>query len=87
MIANTFRNKNPLDATLSLLGNSHNSRWRPRGLSSVKTLKYKTCIVQNSNFSEHILSKIVTDVLFCESVIPSMVFCECKTKMASKIAA
>ena len=87
MIANTFRNKNPLDATLSPLGNSHNSRWRPRGLSSVKTSKYKTSIGQNSNFSEHILSIIVTDVSFCERVILSMVFCECKTKNASKMAA
>ena len=87
MIANTFRNKNPLDATLSPLGNSHNSRWRPRGLSSVKTLKYKTCIVQNSNFSDQILSINVTDVSFCEKVVLSLVFCKCKTKMASKMAA
>ena len=87
MIANTFRNKNPLDATLSPLGNSHNSRWRSRGLSSVKTFKYKTYIVQNSNSSDQILSINVTDVSFCEKVVLSLVFCECKTKMASKMAA
>ena len=80
MIANTFRNKNPLGATLSSLGNSYNLRWRSRGLSSVKTLKYKTCIMQNSNFSDQILSVNVTDVSFCEKVVPSLVFCECKTK-------
>ena len=87
MIANTFSNKNPLDATLSPLGNSHNSRWRPRGLSSVKTLKYKACIVQNVSFSDQISSINVTDVSYCQKVVTYLVFCECETKMASKMAA
>ena len=87
MIANTFRNKNLLDATLSPLGNSHNSRWHPRGLSSVKTLKNKTYIGQNTNFSDKILFINVIDVSFCEKAVLSLVFCEYKTKMASKMAA
>ena len=87
MIANTFRNKNPLDATLSPLDNSHNSRWRPRGFSSVKTLKSKVCIVQNSSFSDQILSINVTDVSHYQKHVRAFVFCECETKMASKMAA
>ena len=87
MIANTFRNKNPLDATLSPLGNSHNSSWRPRGFSSVKISKYKVCIVQNASFSDQISSINVTDVSYCQKVVIYLVFCEFETKMASKMAA
>ena len=43
-------------------------------------------IVQNSNFSDQILSINVTDVSFCEKVVLSLVFREFKTKMASKMA-
>ena len=87
MIANTFRNKNPFDATLSPLGNSHNSRWRPRGFSSVEILKYKVCIVQNASFSDQISSINVTDVSYCKTVVIYLVVCECETKTASKMAA
>ena len=87
MIANTFRNKNPLDATLSPLGNSHNSRWRPRGFSYVKILKFKVSIVKNASFSGQILSINITDVSYCQKVVIYLVFCECETKMASKMAA
>ena len=87
MIANTFRNKNLLDATLSPLGNSHNSRWRPRGFPSVKTLKYKVYIEQNASFSDQISSINVTDVSYCQKIVIYLVFCECETKMASKMAA
>ena len=35
-----LQKQNQHDATLASLGNSHNSRWRPKGLPSVKTLQY-----------------------------------------------
>ena len=43
--------------------------------------------MQNSSFSDQILSINVTDVSHCQKHVLSSVFCECETKMASKMAA
>ena len=43
--------------------------------------------MQNASFSDQISSINVTDVSYCLKVVINLVFCECETKMASKMAA
>ena len=87
MIANTFRNKNQHDATFASLGNSHNSRWRPRGLPSVKTLQYKAHKAQIILFSDQKSSTITINVSHVVKDALPLVLCQCEIKMASKMAA
>ena len=60
MIANTFKHQNPVDATLSPLGNSQNSKWRQRGITPFLEPTVKACSGQKSAFSCQKESKNVT---------------------------
>ena len=43
--------------------------------------------MQNASFSDQISSINVTDASYCYKVVIYLIFCECETKMVSKMAA